>query len=415
MRGILIPLLFFTFPICGQEYQVHRHLDTLCGSYMAGRGYVEDGHLKAAHYIAAEFESYGLQKAGDSWLQEFELDVNTFPGKLELKIGKNKLRPGYDFIPKSFCGRGKGRKKIHLLDTLIFSDQERAKAFLAEKTDRRVLVYRSEDLERINALPSEYIDKIYSSAATIELKKKLTLGYSSRQYNDVVFDVLDSLFDDKSRRIKFRAEPVFKEGLKTNNVIAILPAKIKTDSSVLITAHYDHIGKIYKAWIPGANDNASGVAMMLDLAKNFAERGNPYPYNLVFIAFGGEESGLLGSHFFTRHPLVNLRQIRFVLNLDLMGNGEEGITVVNGSVFENEMQILDSLNNENPNQINIKKRGPAANSDHYHFSQKGIPAFFIYTMGGEPWYHDVYDTPDSLTLDAYQEIIELIEAFISSI
>jgi Zn-dependent M28 family amino/carboxypeptidase len=162
-------------------------------------------------------------------------------------------------------------------------------------------------------------------------------------------------------------------------------------------------------YFPGGNDNASGTAMLISMAKYFKE--NPVDYNILFIAFAGEEAGLVGSHYFVEHPLIKLDKIAFLLNLDIMGSGEEGITVVNATLFEKEFKDLQKINEEKQLLTVVKARGPAANSDHYWFTQKGVPAFFIYTMGPNKNYHDVYDTYENLSFVEYNDITSLLVEF----
>jgi len=132
---------------------------------------------------------------------------------------------------------------------------------------------------------------------------------------------------------------------------------------------------------------------------------------LVFIAFAGEEVGLLGSQHFVSHPLIKLKDIRFLVNLDIMGSGEEGITAVNGTLFEKEFLLLQKINKKQKALPVIKKRGPAANSDHFFFTEAGVPAFFIYTMGPNKNYHDVNDTYENLSFKAFEKIGALLIAF----
>jgi Zn-dependent M28 family amino/carboxypeptidase len=258
----------------------------------------------------------------------------------------------------------------------------------------------------------EYFDHAMQSEAQIELKPRLTASYSSRQFEGAAFDLIDSLFDpEKVKRIRYKCEAQWQENLRSQNVIGYLPAAETSDSFLVLTAHYDHLGKMGDAIFYGANDNASGVAMLLELARYYAEHPEKRPFNLLFIAFGGEEAGLVGSRHYVQHPLVSLSKMRFLLNLDLMGNGEDGITVVNGTVFEKEMNVLERLNDKHHWLSNIKRRGAAANSDHYPFSERGVPSFFFYTMGGKPWYHDIYDRPEDLTFEGFEPIMSLIKAF----
>jgi Zn-dependent M28 family amino/carboxypeptidase len=164
-------------------------------------------------------------------------------------------------------------------------------------------------------------------------------------------------------------------------------------------------------YFPGANDNASGNAMLLALAEKMVKKPLS-DYNIVFVAFAGEEVGLLGSKFMTENPIVPLKKIRFLLNLDIMGSGEEGITVVNSTLFKKEFDQLNAINDSSKFVTLIKPRGPAANSDHYFFTEAGVPAFFIYTMGPNKNYHDVFDTYDALSFKAFDGLSELFERFI---
>jgi Zn-dependent M28 family amino/carboxypeptidase len=111
------------------------------------------------------------------------------------------------------------------------------------------------------------------------------------------------------------------------------------------------------------------------------------------MAFGAEEAGLIGSEYYTRYPLFPLKNIAFLLNLDLFATGEEGTTVVNGSVFEKEFALLKQINDKNNYLKEIRLRGKAANSDHYFFSEKGVKAFFLYLAGAWAHYHHIDDKP----------------------
>ena len=94
-----------------------------------------------------------------------------------------------------------------------------------------------------------------------------------------------------------------------------------------------------------------------------------------------------------------------------MGAAEEGITVVNATEFTKEFETIKQLNDSKKYVTQIKSRGKAANSDHYFFSEKGVPAFFIYTMGSIKAYHDIYDTADKLPFVKYNELFGLITDF----
>ena len=88
---------------------------------------------------------------------------------------------------------------------------------------------------------------------------------------------------------------------------------------------------------------------------------------------------------------------------------------VNGKVFDKEFAMLQQINNQHKLLPQIKKRGEAANSDHYHFTKNGVRGFFFYTLGGTAAYHDVYDTADKLSLAEFRDIFKLVTLFIDKL
>ena len=96
-----------------------------------------------------------------------------------------------------------------------------------------------------------------------------------------------------------------------------------------------------------------------------------------------------------------------------MGSGEHGITTVNGTLFKKEFELLQKINKEFDLLTKVNLRGPAANSDHYWFTEKGVPAFFIYTMGPNKHYHDIFDTYEELSFSEYEDITKLLIEFVN--
>jgi aminopeptidase YwaD len=133
---------------------------------------------------------------------------------------------------------------------------------------------------------------------------------------------------------------------------------------------------------------------------------------MVFICFGSEEIGLVGSKYYTENPLVPLEKIKFLINLDILGTGDDGIQVVNGKVHKKDFETLVKLNKSKNLLKEVKIRGEACNSDHCFFSEKGVPSFFIYTLGGISHYHNVYDKPETLPLTEYEDLFILLKDFI---
>jgi Zn-dependent M28 family amino/carboxypeptidase len=172
----------------------------------------------------------------------------------------------------------------------------------------------------------------------------------------------------------------------------------------MLSAHYDHLGQMGTAIFRGANDNASGVAMLLALAKHYGK--NKPKFDTYFLFTTAEEIGLLGSYYFIENAPFDLRKIKMLVNLDMVGTGDEGITVVNAKKHKSYFELLQKLNDGGITKI--KERGEACNSDHCLFDQIGVPAVFIYTLGGKQAYHDIYDNGEDLSLEAFDELQELI-------
>ena len=125
--------------------------------------------------------------------------------------------------------------------------------------------------------------------------------------------------------------------------------------------------------------------------------------------------GLLGSKHFVENPLFPLENIKFLMNTDITGTGDDGITVVNGTVFKPEFERMVKLNEDQGLIKEVKIRGESCNSDHCPFYEKKVPSFFIYTRGGIKAYHDIYDRAETLPLTEFADLFTLISGFIDGI
>jgi Zn-dependent M28 family amino/carboxypeptidase len=196
-------------------------------------------------------------------------------------------------------------------------------------------------------------------------------------------------------------------------VLGFVPGTEKPDHFIVFSAHFDHLGRMGPALFPGAHDNASGTALLLYLAQYFTQ--HPQKYSIAFFAFSGEEAGLLGSKYFTEHPIFPLNNIRFVTNVDMTGDATNGITVVNAVEQKGAFALLNSINDTASYLPEIKQRDQSHNSDHYYFSKHGVPAIFIYGNGTKPYYHDVFDKAHELSLENIDGLTKLLIDFVEKI
>ncbi len=414
LRVILFVFLITPSFVFCQLDQVRNWTKNLCSPEMHGRGYVSSGDSLAAEYLATEYKKLGLNPipGQSSMLQAFQFPVNTFPGAMEVKLNEKELIPGVDFIVDPSSGSFNGYVNIVYLSSKEVYDANSRNEFLNKyiENNKQGIVTNIDDLKGDSLKICKARLREWSENFTIVqlTKSKFTWSVSSEFKNYPYIILRDSLWDNQKLSIKI--ENKWVKNHTANNVLAYLPAKRKTTKTLFFSAHYDHLGRMgSETYFPGGNDNASGSALLLSLANYYKK--NPSKYNMVFVGFAGEEAGLIGSHYYVNHPLLPLEDIRFLLNLDIMGSGEDGITAVNASLFPKEFKKLKQINSKKKLLKTVNSRGPAANSDHYFFSEKGVPCFFIYTMGPNKNYHDVYDTYEALSFAEFEDLSQLIKLF----
>lgn len=375
MRKFLIISIFLTSLAChAQDLKYARKtLNMLTSKELWGRGYTKNGMSKAADFIESQFKSFGLQPMdGKDFKQCFMFSVNTFPGQMEVNINDKKLIPGKDFIVGQASIGVVAKSSLEQKDSVTFLDSK-----------NRIVVV---------------------------LQDKLTWSVAQKVNDFTEIFIKKSSLNEAPKSIDVNIENQFIPDFSAANVCGLVKGTVKPDSVVLITAHYDHLGGMGKdTYFPGANDNGSGVSFLLNLAKYYA--ANPQKYTIAFICFAGEEAGILGSKYFTEHPIIPLQQIRFLINVDMVGTGEAGATVVNATQYPKEFAALNQINDVGKLLVKITPRGKAANSDHYFFTEKGVPAFFLYTQGGISAYHDVFDKPETLPLTVYENLFRLFVGF----
>jgi hypothetical protein len=406
---VLSTIYSFSF---SQKIDYKKFTETLCSSEFHGRGYVNQGDSLAANYIAETFKHIGLvplASSSDDYFQTFSFPVNTFPADISVQLDAKVLTPGIHFLVDPACGSFSGTLNLNFISISDLYNQRDISRNWPKNTALYVrnVGFGGDTISKVK----QYLQKLANQIPIIEVvNSKLTWSVSQVKLNFPYLIIQDSVIGATPEKIKLNIEAEFKAIHTARNVIGYLPSARKNAKTIVFSAHYDHLGRMGReVYFPGANDNASGTAMLVFLANYFKK--HPSKFNMVFMAFAGEEIGLLGSQYFVSQPLINLKDIRFLVNLDIMGSGEEGITAVNGTLFEKELFLLQKINKKQKALPVIKKRGPAANSDHFFFTEAGVPAFFIYTMGPNKNYHDVNDTYGNLSFKAFEKIGELLIAF----
>jgi hypothetical protein len=391
-------------------------LNELCSDEYAGRGYVEDGDNAAAYYIEQEFKNHDLFAWDYNYYQTFSFSVNTFPENVELAVDGERLEPGKDFLVEADSPKLKGKFELTYLEELPKIAPSGRMLDSTASYDGVVVIADSLIAQLPPPIRMSLLRGMKKAGAKGLIRltdTKLTWSVSKQQAPLAQLTVKREAWKAEAKEVEVEVKPDFEKRHRAQNVIAFVEGSKHPDKFIVFTAHYDHLGKMGKDVIfRGANDNASGTTMLLNLARHYSQPENTPSYSIAFIAFAGEEIGLEGSSHYVQNPLFPLNDIKFLINLDILGTGDEGITVVNGAVHTTEFEALKGINEQRGYLNQVKKRGKAAISDHYPFSEAGVPCFYIYTMGGIKAYHDVYDLPETLPLTEFEGVFKLITEFV---
>ena len=415
--GLIFLVYVFSVDLNSQNIEYAREvIDTLTSSYFSGRGAVNKGEKKAADYIANEFLKVGLKPIAQSFFQPFNYSINTFPSTLKVKLEDKELIAGVDYLvdPKSVKTKG--------VFNLVYYDKStipsKKKLYKLKKQGffkDKIIVIDDKDATQKEEFTIIKTNDILASGLVFLEEAKLTHHLSTIVSDYVVLKVLRNSFDKTATKISIEIDQEFIPNYTSQNVIGKIVGAEFPDSIIVFSAHYDHLGKMgSEVYFPGANDNASGIAMLLNLAYYYSHKEVPKK-SIVFMAFGAEEAGIIGSKHFVENPTFSLASINFMINVDIMGTGGEGIQVVNGSEFKPQFDKLVEINSTNNYLKQVKIRGKAANSDHYWFAEKGVPAIFIYTLGGIKAYHDVYDVSKTLPLSKFEDCFRLLTDFVNEL
>lgn len=485
---------FWAFPIPTQAAKpdpvlerMRNDLFFLAGPECAGRGVYGQGINKAADRIAAEFQAAGLKPAGKdgSYFQPFTITGSpklgtpntltltapdgrkrdlaygkqftptglTKPGKLDAELvfagyGISSEKPAYD----DYAGLdAKGKWVIVLRKSPMAGDphgpftQEQqslvSKAANARKHGAAGIIYVSHFSE---ATDDPLMDFSYAAGASAELpalhmkRDVLTELLASAKKN--LRDLETGIDEDQKPRSSplpgWNAHAVItvvRPKIPAKNVVGVLEGSGPlADQTIVIGAHYDHLGtgeygslggQPAKGQVHyGADDNASGTTGLIELARRFAATGNRTGRRIVFIAFSGEEIALLGSRHYVDHPLFPLDKTAFMLNMDMIGRVtevEDGSSDSGAKVLRDRLVIygtgtaegLDALVDRTTKPLDfkiLKVPGGTGPSDHDSFYRKKIPVLFFFS-GTHRDYHRPSDTPEKINLPGLKKVVDLVE------
>ncbi|MBO6117413.1 MAG: M28 family peptidase [Bacteroidales bacterium] len=414
---LVIALVCSMLAYCQDYSYARKIIRQLADSSTYGRGYIKQGDQKAASIIEYRMYDNGFGKSPNFSVfnqkftyQTFCISVNNIDSVyLALNNIKNKKREGYDYIVYGFSPTCDIKLKNE--NCLVFNNKNKLLGYNKQMLQNKVVILNKDIMEQqdIDLFLRELNEmSITPKLIIIQGYEKLKYRVKGKQYGFAVLCLKGNVF--KTSNIPYlhlKISATYNSQYTTQNIWAVVPGTEYKDSCFMIITHYDHSGMCGNALFPGANDNGSGVALLLNLIKYYAQ--NPQKYSMVFLFCAGKELGSQGSEFAIEYPFVELDKVKLLLDLDVCGTGSEGISIVNGKNIPEKARIFNDINDYTQAFININMKENSVNSNHYPFMTKNIPAFSIYTEGKEDSESGtVNDKAEILPLTKYPDLFNLI-------
>lgn len=423
--------------------EIKDYINYLASEELAGRKPGTEGDKAAASYIKNKFKEAGLDLRGDEGFQYFEITSDIKLGeKNYLKVEGKSFELLKDYIPLSFSGSKQFKSEVVFVgygfsideDTLKWDDYRevdvKGKWVLALRADPDLdnphspyARYSTDRYKVMNALDHGAEGVILVNTSEFDKEDALTKlkpvqGIASSRIpviqakrevaNEILMasgknmSELEKQYSEKPTESSFKViseveaeTEVIPIKANTMNVVGFLEGKSKSNEYIVVGAHYDHLGMGGStsrapdtvAVHYGADDNASGISLLIELAQK-ASKDKP-ERSILFIAFGAEEMGLLGSRHYVANPLLDKKKAKAMFNLDMVGrlNDEKSLMVGGtGTAIQTDSLLAVGLDSTKFNLV--KSPGGTGPSDHSSFYTEGIPVLF-FTTG----VHDEYHTP----------------------
>jgi Zn-dependent M28 family amino/carboxypeptidase len=439
-----------------QPQRYIEHVKYLASPELQGRGAGTPGLERASEYIAGEFKKLELDPAGEenSYWQSFSLTTNSKPGpgnkfSISGASAAPTLRFNEHYVPISFSSGGQVDGPVVFAGYGITAPEFHHDDYQGlDVKDKIVLVVRYEPKSfRKDARAGRQSRRQQWTHHAHLISKAINARNHGARAVILVNDESDK--DDKLIRFGTVAGPadagilmvqlkrsVAQEWLKAGSVPAAIRAAItvdivhekatvrnvigylpgKTDEYIIVGAHYDHLGHGNQSSLapakigqvhPGADDNASGTAGLLEVARILSARRGELKRGVLFMAFAGEELGLLGSARWVDHPTRNLADAVAMLNMDMIGRVNGGKLFIGGTATGSTfMPILKDATQPYDFKIDYSKNGYSA-SDHTSFARKSIPVLFFFSgLHGD--YHKPSDTWNKISGPDSVQVVNLV-------
>jgi hypothetical protein len=453
--------------------ELKKHISYLASEELKGRRTGTEGDSLAAEYIRKELKEDGLVPLYDKGFQRFRVTDKIIYGPANsLQVNGTLLKVDIDFTPFAFSENNSFKGEVVFAgygfdineDSLKWKDYAgtdvKGKIVLILRADPEVEKNRSPFIKYSKDRDKVLQAKDMGASAVLLVSGKLfdpedkfeplakgeqSVGIPAfritRKIANAILEPKKLLIEDLEKKLNELRQPdsfstgasvsghsdVLETTIPTRNVVMEIPGtdQLLKNEYVVIGAHFDHLGMGglgSGSRVPdtvavhyGADDNASGVGMMLELAEKLAASPKSHKRSIVIIAFTGEEMGLLGSKRFVDHSDIDLNKVNAMVNLDMVGRLNENSLVSIGGVGTADQfrKIITSSCDTTVLKLNLSEEGYGP-SDHSSFYGKNIPVLFV-SSGAHLDYHTPADSWDKINYTGMVKISDMSFRIISEL
>jgi hypothetical protein len=472
---LLFIFFCFSYSVVAQDFgkiysrkisstEITNHILVLTSDSLEGRETGKPGQKKAAGYISGHYQNVSIEPLKNKdYYQHHSMSVRTLAGKILSAGDKNFI------FYKDYFYAGKFGDTLLNFDTLLFAGYgvksadgyNDFKKFPADNQAVLVSLLENDLKDPVNRISTDallaqqlgewknrkpvilfiavnnfydFVDQHSGDSAfyrnlrsfsypvvfiSHEVASHLYYKNKRKNYDAAMFRIRKK---HKQASIKLFAPFSLKLVKRTSeligeNIIACMRGEKFPQEAIVISAHYDHLGVKDSLIYRGADDNASGTAAVMEIARVFAlaaSEGYRPHRSIIFLNVSGEEKGLLGSAYYTSHPLFPLKQTIADINIDMIGRTDvhydslgisKYIYIIGSDISQPLFDLTEKINSSDTQlQLNFKynnKEEPNQfyrRSDHYNFIKHNVPAIFFFS-GTHTDYHKPSDTPDKINTD----------------
>lgn len=446
--------------------ELKKHVSYLASDELQGRRTGNAGDSLAAEYIRRELKAMGLQTMFDQGFQRFRVTDKIISGPANsLILNGETLKLDVDFAPFAFSENASFKGDVVFAgygfdineDSLKWKDYSgidvKGKIVMILRADPEIEKNQSPFMKYSKDRDKVLQAKDMGAAAVLLVSGKVfdpedkfeplakgdqSVGLPafriSRKIANIILEPKNLSTEDLEKKLNEKRGPesfpvgssilghsdVVQTTIPTRNVVMVLPGSdpVLKNQYIVLGAHFDHLGlgglgsgsrvADTVAVHYGADDNASGVGMILELAEKLAANPKSHKRSIVVAAFSGEEMGLLGSKKFVENPGIDLATVNAMVNLDMVGRLNENSLLQIGGVGTAEAfkKMLTSKNDTTILKLSLSDEGYGP-SDHASFYGKNVPVLFV-SSGAHLDYHTPADTWQKINYDGMVKIAHLM-------